>query len=208
MRKHYLFTGFGSSGSKFLAHLFNKSEHVVSYHEHCQSWQDVNVCNEFYTHHAFTSLLANKTYIDVNTHMREIAANVRLLELKNTEMVKILILRDWREILMSWFAAQRLNGRWWEAVEAAIPAMTDLIENSKCQIVYFKKFTTDLQYLQNLCYQVGAYDVVVTKDMISKKVNEHNRGRILKYNDIPIDVRNRFDVLTQAFNEKYILCKE
>lgn len=213
---NFLIVGFGSSGTRFLAETLNRSQYIEVAHEDnpFKRPRDVKQANTWYERRV--DALARKNlagYGDVNGFLR-----YRLREYV-PGWRKAIILRDWRDILKSWawhwgrerdgqwetrILAQIERRQWLRHVEQTVRIFEEDI-NAGIQVIDFSRMTGDVAYLSSLCFDFGAIDVQITPDVLAKKVNEKNRGRVEHYEEIPRSVRQPFDKITAAFNEKYIL---
>lgn len=210
----FLIVSMGSSGSRFLAELLNRSTHLDVTHEgnkyRHRTPEGIERANEWYKERKATAKANGQTYGDVNSHMRY---SLPHYDMEN----KAIILRDWREILLSWTSHWSQGGQDWNRAKAEIErrAWMDHVQRTiQCferylsagyPVIDFHLMTTNLMHLQMILWRFGATDVKVTNEDISQKVNSHNQGRLTNYEDIPRSIREPFDRITAVFNEKYIL---
>lgn len=196
---HYLITGFGGSGTKFLAQMLDKSMYFSAYHEHCKEWAKEEKAKDFYQARIKSHDAVALSYADVNSHMRNIM-------LANLGIRVLYIDRKPEELLMSWYPHKREKwaeskseeNRWFESLEKWLHTRAILHKHHLANRIDFWCMVNDGYYLQNLLYELGAHDVRVTAADLEKKINSHNKGRIKHYLEVPEQYRQRLNKIMSS----------
>jgi len=194
-RNNFVIAGLGSSGSRFLAKVMDRSQqwHVV--HEGISQSFDLG---------GETPLLAQlildarpRFFGDVNG-----ALLFHLLELRVGK--RAVIIRNPRDMLLSWYceAEGRLPASFFSFNAGGYFALDECIEHGvKC--IRFERMVTDLDYLRRIIRYFGIRDVEPTEEMLRTKVNAKRNAFCASYEDIDATTRMRFEKVAGAFTRTY-----
>jgi len=194
--KTFIITGFGRSGTKFLAHIFNRSiEWNVSHEEivrtliskHCSDSTIDDI------HEAFNVGFRG----EVNSYYREILPRLNARR-------KALILRKPRDIITSSFNWNNgsLDDNRISQIKRGLNDVDRLID---CGFKYFlfEQTASSSEYLINIARYVGITDLTVS-DIDLNPINNSNVQHVQHYSELPIDIQTKCSDFVQAFEDKYL----
>jgi len=181
IKPNFLITGFGRTGTKFLAETLNQSKQWTVYHEprgndmfNFSALRDIN-----YTYNN------SMYYGEVNSYLRYMW---NMLPIPNV----IFLQRDPKDIILSTAnrkASHLMNKYakeiydWYENVE-----MFDV--SLKYPVFDFEFYTTDKEYLHKLIKTAGIHDIDVDKIDLTKKVNENKVVKYQTFEDLPYELQS------------------
>lgn len=192
----FIITGFGRSGTKFLAHVFNRSQSWTVSHEEIvrnivsKNCSDTVIDN---IHQQFNVGFRG----EVNSYYREVLPRLNAGR-------KALILRKPRDIITSSFNWNNgtLDDTRIAQIERGLGDVDRLID---CGFKYFlfEQAITNVEYLINIAKYVGITDLTVN-DVDLNPVNSSNVQHVHRYMELPIDIQSKCSDFVQAFEDKYL----
>ena len=178
--KNFLITGFGRSGTLFLATVMNYSKKWTVLHE-AGGYNDLKKKPT-----KSIQLRFNKDYYgEVNSYLRH-----HVLQLKVSK--KATILRDPIDVWIS--MSNRKKPKLWNGVILEIEnSYNEFLQTKKAGMKFFlfDRMVTEVSYLQGILEYVGIEDVVVTKEMQAKKVNVNKEIKYRKLDEFEPAVQDR-----------------
>ncbi|MCH7726402.1 MAG: hypothetical protein IH991_08000 [Planctomycetes bacterium] len=181
---NFLITGFGRSGTMFLAAALNRS----------LTWE---VTHEPEGKHAELSEVvarfARDNYGEVNSQLRKW---LPLIPAKH----KAVIIRHPQQLALSVYnrhprqTPTRLHGVW---------QLLDDYITSGYQVFRFEHFTGDIGELQRIATWAGIEDLELPRDILEQRVNATHRMIVSHYDEIPEGIRNEIDEGVSWFQQKY-----
>jgi hypothetical protein len=194
-RNNFVIAGLGSSGTRFLAQVMDRSQrwHVV--HEGISQTFDLGGGT---AELAQLMLDARPRYFgDVNG-----ALLFHLLELRVG--TRAVIIRNPRDTLLSWYcdAQGRLPPSFFSFYTGGYFALDECIEQGiKC--IRFERMVTDLDYLRRVIRYFGILDVEPTAEVLRTKVNPKRNAFCASFEAIDATTRQRFERVAGEFARKY-----
>lgn len=208
MKNNFLITGFGRSGTKFLATHMNKSKKWTVKHEPRRMYDE----DLYRTFHPVNSRIENyfhgDYYGEVNSMLRWFIDDLPINKLG-------IIIRDPKEIFTS--CINRTDSSKTNAWSIHGAYTHFFLDNVNAFYIRFKDMVTDHDYLKKVFSHFDITDVDVSKVNLDRKINMNREYRYNTFDDIPdgdkeyfyeINEREEFinwDVLTK---ELYTRCEE
>jgi len=188
--KNFLITGFGRSGTLFLATVMNYSKKWTVLHE-AGGYDDLKKNPIKSIQQRF-----NKDYYgEVNSYLRH-----RILQLKVSK--KAIILRNPVDIWVS--MANRKKPKLWNGVILDLESSyNEFLQIQKAGIKFFlfDRMVTDLSYLQGIFNYVGIDDMEVTKEMQAKKININKEIKYRKLDEFEPAIQDRIIKIRDVYRE-------
>ena len=223
MLERFLITGSGRSGTKFLVEVMNQSnlwtvKHEINFptfklsnglnhYSQCVNEIGSRFVNKRYYGEVNGQLLWYVIPYDFRQYGKSILQRWRLIPKLNRRGGRLprvdkcgVIIRDPLEIAASMMNRKK-NGEW-DDIFLNIEERLYLIDASISfgfLPIYFRRMTTEVDYLQEIIRTFGINDVKVTDEMIQKKVN-HNKTYLYSAEDVPKPWPARY----AWYQEKYV----
>lgn len=194
-RNNFVIAGLGSSGTKFLAQLMNRSArwHVVH----------MGICQSF-DMDGTTPVMAQplldarpRFFGDVNGLLL-----FHLLELRVGK--KAVIIRDPRDTLLSWYCVARgdLKPSFFSLYAGGYFALDECIEHG-IRCIRFERMITDVGYLGRVIRYFGIRDVLPTAELLATRINAKRDAFCETYAAIDAPTRALFERAVGGFAQKY-----
>jgi hypothetical protein len=181
-KHNFLISGFGRSGTKFLATVMNLSPSWVVKHEAIRELDNFDKIQESFQ---------QDFYGDVNSPLRSHFLKIKVAK-------KGIILRDPKDIFLSvcnrgfkdheiLYEIEDLNF-YWNIFHSWLKQDREIYE------IRFEKMVTDLSYLQEICKNFGINDIDFKRVNLNKKINPNNPS-LIKYEsfeDLPTLWKNKW----------------
>jgi hypothetical protein len=193
MKKYnnFLITGFGRSGTNFLSTVMNKSNQWTVNHEPRGSYEEKLYKNMSSLDDKIINDFSKDNYGEVNSRMRFFFNDINVNK-------KGIILRDTKDIIKSVANRKSTNetiklvgelNYFWKLFNEWLSNDTTIFK------IDFTKMTTDIIYLKNILTYFGVNDVIVTENIINKKINTNSNNKYKTYEDLPKTIRSEYDKL-------------
>jgi len=196
MHSNFIITGFGRSGTKFLASKLNQSPSWKVNHE--------AIINKLIQDDSQTEIDSIQSqfngvnnYGEVNSYARECLLNIDVSK-------KALLLRNPRDIIISSYNwnNQTLSNVRIDQIEAGFKALDRLIESGiKCFL--FERMIDSIDYIQSIANYVGIDDLQLSGDDL-KPINSSQKHVVKTYDDLPLNIKIRCTGFMMWFENKYI----
>ena len=170
MSDAFVITGFGRSGTTFLAHALNCSPTWSVQHEPAGANDTLEKAS---------ARLRQSRYGEVNSRLRN-----WLWQLPVSK--RAVIVRNPYDIAVSLYnrhpieVANRLAGVW-ELLDKYISAGT--------QVFHFERFTTDAAEIHRVAEWAGIDDLEIPESIVSSRINQTKKRTISRYEEIPLPIR-------------------
>lgn len=190
MSKSFCISGFGRSGTQWLAELMGKSQTWTILHEPGGKAFDLDTIAERF--HVGKSA---GNYGEVNSNCLAVLRALRVDR-------KAVILRCPRRLVVSCVRkGHALTDDLLDNINTGLAIMDWLITCEDCQVIAMKQMLTDIPYTSNLLLEFGVEDVAVTEDDMSTVVNASTGN--LKWTRLSPESRSQITARFDWFSRKY-----
>ena len=191
----FLITGCGRSGTKFLAHMLNRSSTWTVLHEpdggkYVEMMENGGIIPE-----AVKERFRRPFYGEVNSRLRWIASSLQVAKLG-------VILRNPKDIWLS-IANRRNPHKWHESCQRLRKSHKIVLELASREEVYtisFNSMTTNPLYLRQIANFFGILDVVYKQEDGRKKINPSREYRYNSLDRFSNAIRDTVSEMTEEFN--------
>ena len=189
---NFLVTGWGRSGTLFLATVMDLSKTHTVYHER-RGEEDIRRIQPTPT---LLQHFSQDNYIEVNSYLRYSLYEVPVDN-------RGIIIRDTKEIVKS-IANRKDVNRTIELIDELHYAYT-LFDywfknDDELLLIDFEKMTTNKGYLDSILRRFGIYDVDLSSFNIKHKINPNKAVRYTDWMDVPIQIIERYNTYNWNFN--------
>ena len=196
---NFLISGSGRSGTKFLAHLMDKSEIWTVKHEPgasgVENYTSADSINQTYKRFEYEK----DHYGEVNSMLRRIFIHFPVKK-------KGLLIRNPYDIYLSIANRKQNTERRYleEFVESLGLINYALSKDKKIKKIEFKKMVSDVDYAQGIMNWFGIDDVVVAEEDVQTKINqtEEENRKYKTIKDLPADIRKEVLIHSERFLEQ------
>ncbi len=174
--KNFYITGFGRSGTTFLAKMMNKSNKWTVNHE-ARGYDDMSKDNII----AITNTFQKPYYGEVNNYLRKYIGKIPMCKVG-------IITRDTQDIFLSMANRRQIGELKWringlhEMYTQILPKWQD-----KVYMIEFDKLTSDKDYLQQVFLDFGIDDIDMDTINLKSKVNGSTGKWYNTWDELPDD---------------------
>lgn len=208
--KNFLITSLGASGTKFLAHVMNTSRIWTVTHEALTNTEAETII--------YQEALKRGDYINFPYSIQEVQDKIKNrgnfygeinARFRNEmDLIKVrkqaIILRDPREIFLSWYELYNgnLSNHYYQKLMTSL-SVFDIFIQSGGKVIEFDKMVSSISYLEDVLKYFEITDVPISENTLKKKINQHRTFKYDKFKDIPIKDRGHFNGVANWFIHKY-----
>tara|TARA_R110000796_G_scaffold52485_8_gene123658 strand:+ start:787 stop:1395 length:609 start_codon:yes stop_codon:yes gene_type:complete len=171
---NFFITGYGRSGTTFLAKMMNKSKQWTVNHE-ARGYADTSINNIVNIKQAFKTPF----YGEVNNYLRNYIHDI--------EVDKIgVITRDTQDIFLSMANRKEIGELKWR-INGVHEMYTKILPNipANTYIIEFEKMTNDKEYLKQIFFDFGITDIDMEEINLEKKVNSSTGKWYNTWDELP-----------------------
>ena len=193
--KNFLISGSGRCGTRFLAHLMNRSEKWTVLHE-----PGPPGIHEYTTSAQCESTLKrfeHDYYGEVNSMLRRIFINLYVAK-------RGLLVRNPYDVYLSIANRRGTETKYIEEFKESLQLMDYALSNKNFKVkkIEFEKLTTDVDYAKGILEYFDIDDVEITEEDIHTKVNFTEEKKFKTINDLPPNARKQILIASERFLER------
>lgn len=184
--KNFIITGYGRSGTNFLADIMNNSKQWIVNHEPRGNKDEIEKNNKNYPNEVLNHIFSKPYYGEVNSYLR-----FHFMRIKTDK--KGILLRSPKKIFLSVMNRKNYDQHYKQFAND-ISAWYDIfstILTTDRQItpIIFEKITTDVNYLEKTLYKFNVKDVTITNNLLDKVVNANKSIKYPTFNHLPSNIQ-------------------
>lgn len=181
--KSIMVTGYGRSGTKYLSQILNKSKKWSIYHE-----PRGDVDQQYTYRSSLEQRLYNEQlqYVFQFQHYGEVNSYLRFWPFIHDLPQKFLLLRNPADIFLS--ICNRKSQKKWDFFVSDLEYWYTKFDKWLDQDwipIFFNEITTNVVYLNSVIESLGIDDLLVSKEILNKKINENRKIKYAKPEDLP-----------------------